>query len=130
MGFQRITDEEWEQIAVCFPDQERGRPRRWTDRDCLDGVFYVLYSGCRWNDLPREFPPCTTVYDRYSLWVKQRVFQKILKRVRSRFVPEQLFYLDSTVKPAKKGARRGSGCQGQGQQSEPRHYKSRQAVRA
>ena len=53
-------------IWACFPAQVMGRPRKWSDRDCLDAILYLLYSGCRWSELGPEFPPRSTVHDRFS----------------------------------------------------------------
>ena len=103
MGYRRLNDREWELVKECFPTQRMGRPRKWSDRDCLDAVLFVLSEGCRWNSLPDSFPPSTTAFDRFSLWIKQGVFQNVLSRLRKRVSVSQVFYLDSTVKPAKKG---------------------------
>ena len=128
MGYRRLNEQEWASIESCFPQQHMGRPRRWNDRDCLDALFYILYSGSRWNDLPKEFPPCTSVYDRFSLWVKQGVIQKVFRKLRKRLPLGKMFYLDSTVKTAKKGQMRRTRGENEGQQNKPRNRRSGLAV--
>lgn len=127
MGYQRLNDREWELIWACFPDQVIGRPRRWSDRACLDAVLYVLFVGCRWEDLPKDFPPKSTVYDRFVLWVRTSVLKKVFKRLRRRLPVSNIFYLDATTKAAKKGKGCGTGGQSKRQQNQPRRGRSRAA---
>jgi transposase len=56
-----LTDAEW-QIAEAFlpASAPYGRPRRWSMRALLDGMLYVLRTGCAWRHLPRDFPPWQT----------------------------------------------------------------------
>lgn len=124
MAYRRLNDLEWGLIEACFPDQHMGRPRRWGDRACLDAVLYVLHTGCRWSEIPDGFPPKSTTYDRFVLWAKTGIMAKIFKRLRRRLPLGKVFYLDSTVKPSKKGQICGSGSEGQGQQAKPRHRRS------
>jgi transposase len=87
-------------------------------------VLYVLHTGCRWSELPAEFPPKSTTYDRFSLWGKTGVLKRVFKRLRRRLPMGKVFFLDSTVKPAKKGEARRTGRQSQGQQTKPRLRRS------
>jgi transposase len=104
MGVTKLTDQEWDVIKDEFPSQHMGRPRRWSERDCLDGVLYVLKTGSRWKDLPsNQYPPKSTVYDRFCFWVERGILQKILAKLRKRFSLGKVFYIDSTLKSAKKG---------------------------
>ena len=55
-----LTDEQWELIEPFIPQQRvrrdgRGRPWR-SNREVLDGIIWILRSGARWKDLPKEFP--------------------------------------------------------------------------
>jgi putative transposase len=43
----------------------------------MGAILYVLRTGLQWNALPREYGASTTVYDRYRLWMKQGVFQRM-----------------------------------------------------
>lgn len=47
-----LTDKEWELIEPLLPQKKQTRPRRWTKRQILDGIFYQLKNGCNWCDLP------------------------------------------------------------------------------
>ena len=53
-----LTDEEWSRVAHLIPPAKRGgRPREVVVRDVLDGIMYVLSTGCQWRYVPRDLPP-------------------------------------------------------------------------
>ena len=37
-------------------------------REVLNGIFYVLWTGCQWKALPKDLPPKSTVHDYLQLW--------------------------------------------------------------
>ncbi len=64
-----LSDAEWTVLAPLIPPPKAGgRPPKWTRRELLDGIFYVVRAGCQWRLLPREFPPWQTVYHYFRLW--------------------------------------------------------------
>jgi transposase len=64
-----LTDAEWALVAPMVPPAKRGGRRRSVDvREVLNGIFYVLSTGCQWNALPTDLPPKSTVYDYLDLW--------------------------------------------------------------
>jgi len=64
-----LNDAEWALLAPLIPPSKRGgRPRSVNVREVLNAVFYVLWTGCQWKALPRDFPPKSTVYDYLDLW--------------------------------------------------------------
>jgi transposase len=59
-----LTDEEWAIIAPLIPRAKRGGNRRTIDeRAVLNGVMYILSTGCQWAALPKDLPPRSTVND-------------------------------------------------------------------
>ena len=58
-----LTDDEWTAIKPMLPHKPRGVPRV-NDRRVLNGIFWVLRSGAPWRDLPQNFGPYTTCYNR------------------------------------------------------------------
>src|SRR5688572_2514625 len=65
-----LTDAEWQYLEPLLPSVKRtGRPRQWPLRLILDGIFYVVRSGCAWRMLPEEYPPWPTVHDYYRLMI-------------------------------------------------------------
>ena len=51
-----------------------GRPRTTNLRAVLNAIFYLLRTGCQWRLLPREFPPCGTVYHYFQAWQNSGVW--------------------------------------------------------
>lgn len=78
-----LTDLEWEAIKPLIPAAKPGgRPRGGDDREILNGIFYVLRSGCAWRLLPHEFPPWPTVYYYFSRWKKDGTWKTIHDHLR------------------------------------------------
>lgn len=66
-----LTDAEWQWIKDAIPGETGGGRHRDTDmRQVVNGILYLLRSGCSWRMLPKDFPPYTTVYEYYSRWRK------------------------------------------------------------
>jgi putative transposase len=66
-----LTDAEWQWIKDVIPPETGGGRHRDTDmRQVVNGILYLLRSGCSWRMLPKDFPPYTTVYEYYSRWRK------------------------------------------------------------
>jgi putative transposase len=58
-----MTDEEWTVLAPYLPaPRPTGRPRKWTMREIMNGIFYVLRAGCPWRLAPSDLPPWETLY--------------------------------------------------------------------
>jgi len=56
------SDEEWFLIEPFLARRSRvGRPRLWPMRDIWDAIQYIAATGCQWAQLPKDFPPFTTV---------------------------------------------------------------------
>src|SRR4051794_40096878 len=73
-----LTDAEWALIAPLLPEPHaRGRPRRWSTREILNAIFYVLRGGIAWRLLPSDLPPKSTVFRWFSLWRDTGVFETI-----------------------------------------------------
>ena len=64
-----LTDAEWALAAPLIPPAKRGgRERRVDVREVLNGVFYILSTGCQWRALPKDLPPRSTVHEYLKLW--------------------------------------------------------------
>lgn len=75
----RMPDSMWVRIEGLLPKFKRsrkgGRPRAdW--RPVIDGIFYVLRTGCQWSALPREFGSKSTVHRYFQLLVRKRIFHQ------------------------------------------------------
>jgi putative transposase len=54
-------------------------------RKVLDGVFYVLRTGCQWQALPREYGSGSTVHRYFQEWTRRGVFGKAWRRMLERY---------------------------------------------
>jgi transposase len=72
-----LTDEEWAAIKPMLPNKPRGVPRV-KDRRVLNGIFWVLRSRAPWRDLPDNFGPYTTCYNRFVRWRRAGVWAQIM----------------------------------------------------
>ncbi len=73
-----LTEEEWQRVAPLIPPAKRGgRPRSVNVREVLNGIFYVLSTGCQWEALPKDLPPKSTVYDYLDLWRRDGTLERI-----------------------------------------------------
>ena len=64
-----LSDEEWRHIAPLIPPAKQGGRKRTGDvREVVNGIMYVLSTGCQWRYLPKDLPPKSTVYRYFDLW--------------------------------------------------------------
>ena len=73
-----LTDAEWLHIGPLLPPAERGGGKRTVDmREVVNGVMYVLSTGCQWRYIPKDLPPRSTVHDYFSRWGYDGTLEKI-----------------------------------------------------
>ena|SRR6516225_858073 len=64
-----LTEEEWALVEPHIPPGKRGGGKRRVNmREVVNGVMYILSTGCQWRSLPKDLPPRSTVHDYLSLW--------------------------------------------------------------
>ena len=84
-----LTDAEWALIEPMIPPARRGgRPRDVNVREVLNGIFYVLWTGCQWSALPKDLPPKSTAHHYFMLWdwdgTLERIHHALYVAVRDR----------------------------------------------
>jgi transposase len=73
-----LTDEEWELVkSQIAPAQRGGRKREVDERAVLNGIMYVLSTGCQWRALPKDLPAKSTVWHYLNLWTYDRTLERI-----------------------------------------------------
>ena len=79
-----LTDRQWEEIAPLFTGM---RNCKWSKRELTNAVLYFVDSGCKWRQLPHDFPPYSTVHSFYrrarisGLWDK--ILEHLVKKTRT-----------------------------------------------
>ncbi|MHC0612719.1 IS5 family transposase [Komagataeibacter oboediens] len=73
-----LSDSQWAKIRKFIPRAgTRGRERETDMRSVVDAIFYIVVNGCKWRNLPKDFPPWQTVYRYFVLMRKKDKWQKI-----------------------------------------------------
>ncbi len=72
-----LTDEQWKLIEPLM--WKSGNKSKWEKRELINAVLYLVDSGCKWRQLPHDFPPYTTVLNFYRKAVREGLWDKILK---------------------------------------------------
>jgi transposase len=75
----KIPDELWDKIKSIFPKEKPlktvGRPIV-PYRKVIDGILYILRTGCQWKMLPKEYGSSSTCHRRFQEWNRIDVFKK------------------------------------------------------
>ena len=108
-----LTDVQWERLEPLIPAAKPGGRARKTDmRAAMNGIFYLLRTGCPWRYLPRgAFPPRSTVYNIFRQFQRDGVWERIweelhmaLREALGREASPSAAILDSqSLKAAEKG---------------------------
>lgn len=74
-----LTDDEWSLIGPHLSLGERGSVPDL--RQQFNAVMWRFRTGSPWRDLPGEYGPWSTVYDRFRSWATTGVFQRLMQTV-------------------------------------------------
>ncbi len=109
-----LTDEEWALIAPIIPPAKRGGGKRTVIiREVVNGLMYVLSSGCQWRAIPKDLPPRSTVNGYFSLWdydgtldrIHHALYVKCRDQAEREASPTAAIIDSQSVKSAEKGGR-------------------------
>lgn len=113
----KLTDAQLDWLVERLPDAPRspkgGRPPA-DKRKVIQGIFWILDNGAKWKDLPAEFGSKSTVHRWFQRWVRQGVFENIMRDA-GRLVEQRGQYrlyesfVDGTFSKARGGGD-GIGC--------------------
>jgi transposase len=106
-----LSDAQWELIRpLLSPAKATGRPRA-NDRCTLNGILYVLRTGCRWKDLPERYGSSVTCWCRLDQWQTDGTWEHIWRAFLTSLdeagkLDWSRAFLDGSFVPAKKGGSR------------------------
>ena len=91
-----------------LPTDVRGK-KRVDERGVISGILHVLKTASRWCDLPPEYGPHTTIYNRLVRWARRGVGEKLFHALTKRGHSAHLQMIDSTHVKAHRSASGGKG---------------------
>jgi transposase len=106
-----LTDAQWKFIEPLLPPSAETGRRRADEREIINGILYVLTTGCAWEYLPHDIGASWQTCHRYLLEYQQRrVWQKIVRELiklayRKGEINLNNAYHDASVVKSKKGAK-------------------------
>ena len=112
-----LTDTEWAIIGPLIPPAKPGGNKRTVDvREVVNGVLYILSTGCQWAALPRDLPARSTVHDYFQRWDDDHTLERIhhalyvqcRERAGREASPSAAIIDSQSVKGAEKGGARST----------------------
>ncbi|MDR6227474.1 transposase [Desmospora profundinema] len=107
-----LTPEQWDRIKPLLPPRKQGRGRpRADDRKTINGILYVLKTGCTWSDMPSHYGSPVTCWRRLNQWSEDGTWEQIWQALLQQMDEQQKLdwtkaFLDGSFVPAKKGERK------------------------
>ena len=107
-----LTDAEWGLVEPLIPPAKRGGRRREVDvREVVNGLLYVLSTGCQWRAVPKDMPPKSTLFSYFDLWnwdgtlgrIHQELYVKCREAMGREVSPTAAIIDSQSVKGAEKG---------------------------
>jgi len=113
-----LTDAEWSHVAPLIPPARRGGNKRTVDvREVVNGLMYILGTGCQWRAIPKDLPPRSTLHDYFELWewdgtlgrIHHALYAKCREQVSREASPTAASIDSQSVKSGEKGGHRSTG---------------------
>lgn len=76
-----LSDSQWSIVAPVLR-QSVGRSGQVPRREILNGIFYVLRTGCQWRYLPQSYPNWKTVYSCFRRWSLSGAWDEVVAALR------------------------------------------------
>jgi putative transposase len=80
-----LTDAQWDELAPLLPPaKRRGRRRTLSQREVVNGILYIVRTGCAWRMVPHDFPPWGTLWWYFRCWRLDGTWERIHEALRTR----------------------------------------------
>ena len=93
-GLFWLSEAQMRRIEPYFP-LSHGVPRV-DDRRIISGIIFVIRNGLRWRDVPAEYGPPKTIYNRFIRWSRMGVFNKIFAGLAAKGGKSDHLMIDAT----------------------------------
>lgn len=74
-----LSAKDWKLIQPLLPRKKRRGRARVDDRRTINGILFILRTGCRWKDMPRAYGAYQTCWKRLVRWQREGVWKKVLR---------------------------------------------------
>ena len=110
-----LSDDEWKLVEPLIPPGKRGGDKRTVImREVVNGLMYILSTGCQWRAIPKDLPPRSTLYDYFDLWswdgtldlIHHELYVKCREAIGREASPTAAVIDSQSVKSAEKGGLR------------------------
>src|SRR3989442_8751784 len=107
-----LTDDEWGQVEPLIPPGKAGGGKRTVImREVVNGLMYILSTGCQWRAIPKDLPPRSSVYDYFDLWtydgtlerIHHALYERCREQAQRETSPTAAIIDSQSVKSAEKG---------------------------
>ena len=107
-----LTDAEWALVEPLIPPAKRGGNKRHADmRQVVNGLMYILGTGCQWRAIPKDLAPRSTVHGYFDLWtwngtldrLHHELYVKCRERAEREASPTAAIIDSQSVKSGEKG---------------------------
>src|SRR5918995_777960 len=95
VDYFRLPRPLWRKLKKCLPNKRNntrrgGRPRA-SDRAVMDAIWYVLWTGCQWKAIHRDWfgVSSSVIHERFQRWRRMGLFEKLMKRMANYYAREQ-----------------------------------------
>jgi transposase len=109
-----LTDAEWALVEPLIPPAKHGGRERVVDvREVVNGIMYVLSTGCQWRYIPKDLPPKSTLHDYLVRWhddgtltaIHHALYMQCREMMQREASPTACVIDSQSVKSAEKGGR-------------------------
>ncbi len=74
-----VTDAQWELLVPLIPEPSAWSPREpIARREIVNGILYLLPTGCSWRQMPHDLPNGKTVYHYFRKWKLDGTWEKVM----------------------------------------------------
>src|SRR5208283_3288280 len=107
-----LTNAEWVEIEPLLPPAKKGGNKRTVDvRAVVNGIMYILSTGCPWRYIPKDLPPRSTLHEYFSWWswdgtldrLHHALYIKCREKAERESSPTACIVDSQSVKSAEKG---------------------------
>jgi len=98
VDYFRLARPLWRKLKKCLPKKKSkkasnkrgGRPRA-SDRAAINGIWYVLWTGCQWKAVHRDWfgVSSSVIHERFQKWTRMGIFEKLMKKMVEYYAKER-----------------------------------------